>query len=45
MSMTCHVEKNKILTNDNNDMMQCVTCNKSPLFAPKQRKDKFSKCS
>lgn len=42
--MTCHVRINENLTKDNNDMMQCVTCNTSPLFAPRQRKDKFSKC-
>jgi hypothetical protein len=26
---------NELQPNDNNDMMQCVTCNRSSLFAPR----------
>jgi hypothetical protein len=44
MSMTCHVEINTSPPKDNNDVRQNVTCNESSLFAPKERKDKFSKC-
>ncbi len=44
MSMTCHFEINKFLPKGNNDVMQCVTSNKSLLFAPKQGNDKLSKC-
>jgi len=48
--MTCwnNFDMNKFQPNDNNDMMQCVTCNKSSLFAlrlkileKKKRKDKY----
>jgi hypothetical protein len=44
MSMTCHVEIHKFMPKDNNDTMQCVTCNKSSLFALRQETNNFSKC-
>ncbi len=28
---------NEFWTKDNNGIVQCVTCNKSPLFAPRQK--------
>lgn len=34
--MICHVELNNFMPKGNNDMIQCVTCNKSSLFAPRQ---------
>jgi len=46
MSMTRHVCWNKLDINgfgpkDNNDMMQCVTCNESSLFAQSEGKQMF----
>jgi len=45
MSMICHVEINNFMPKGNNDMIQCVTCNKSSLFALRQGKKKLSKFS
>jgi len=46
MSMTRHVCWSKLDINgfwpkDNNDMMQCVTCNESSLFAQSEGKQMF----
>jgi len=38
--MACHVEINIFLSKGSNVMMQCVTCNKLSLFAPKQGEKK-----
>jgi hypothetical protein len=35
-----HVDINEIWPKSVNDMMQCVTCNKSSLFAPQKKKKK-----
>jgi hypothetical protein len=41
MSITCHVQIDKFILKNNNSMIQCVTCNNSSLFAPKQEKNKY----
>jgi hypothetical protein len=41
MSITCHVQIDKFLLKNNNSMIQCVTCNNSSFFAPKQEKNKY----